>query len=177
MTDETLHNFSLYKISTGEVTSTKTLLNEAEMIETLAAINNPDRAYITGTFTPGEQYVKDGVVHDLPAPPTRWHVWDLASETWQDQRTEDDMIAALEAERAEMQCSPLQGMLVLGEERWLQVEAFLASPETPFAMRTSITSAVVWYRNSQTIDELAWLMGLTPEEVDDLFRLAATISV
>ena len=83
----------------------------------------------------------------------------------------------LASERDAMRCSPLQGKIVLGEARWAQVEAFVADPETPFAMRIAITSAVVWERKSQSMDELAWMMGLTDEEVDDLFRAARDIVV
>lgn len=41
----------------------------------------------------------------------------------------------------------------------------------------AITSATEWRRNSQTVDELGWLLQLTDEDKDRLFRLAATIEV
>nr|WP_309504271.1 hypothetical protein [uncultured Roseovarius sp.] len=88
-----------------------------------------------------------------------------------------DEAAALAAERAGMVCTPLQGKLVLGETAWGQIEDIVADPETPFAMRVAITSAVQWERNSQMIDELAWLMGLSDEQVDDLFRAAMQVAV
>lgn len=83
---------------------------------------------------------------------------------------------AIAEERLTMVCSPLQGSLALGETLWDQVELLLNDPETPFAIRRSITSASVWERNSQSMDELAWLMGLSAEQVDDLFRIAMTIN-
>lgn len=79
--------------------------------------------------------------------------------------------------RASVECTPLQGQLALGETRWLRVEAILADPATPWAMRQTIRTASVWKRNSQDIDALAWMLGLTEGEVDDLFRLAVTITV
>lgn len=81
----------------------------------------------------------------------------------------------LHEERAGMVCSPLQGSLVLGETLWSQVETMLADPQTPFAMRRSINSATVWERLSPMMDEMAYLMNLTPYEVDDLFRAAMLV--
>lgn len=88
-----------------------------------------------------------------------------------------DPVEELAKERAAMSCSPLQGKLALGEETWGLVEAMLADPETPFAMRIAITSAIQWDRTSQMMDELAWIMDLTPEQVDDLFRAAMQIAI
>lgn len=82
---------------------------------------------------------------------------------------------ALAEWRASASCSPLQGQLALGEAQWQRVEAILADPSTPWAMRQAISSAGVWMRKSQHIDTLAWMLGLSEGEVDDLFRLAVTI--
>lgn len=84
---------------------------------------------------------------------------------------------ALAEWRASASCSPLQGKLALGEVQWARVEAVLADPGTLWAMRQAISSATVWMRKSQHIDTLAWTLGLTDSEVDDLFRLAMTIEV
>jgi len=83
----------------------------------------------------------------------------------------------LEQHRATLVCSPLQGKLALGETEWLRVEALLESPETPWAMRQAILSAIEWKRTSQMITELAWVMGYTDEQVDALFEVAMAISV
>jgi hypothetical protein len=74
--------------------------------------------------------------------------------------------------RAEAFCTPLQGQLALGEERWLRVEEILSDPSTPWSMKQTIRGASVWMRNSQDIDTLAWMLGLSAEEVDELFRVA-----
>jgi hypothetical protein len=83
----------------------------------------------------------------------------------------------LEAWRNDTWCSPMQGKLALGENEWAKVEAMVADPDMPFAMRIAITSATRWNRNSQMMDELAWLMNYTPEQVDDLFRAAMNVTV
>lgn len=88
-----------------------------------------------------------------------------------------DPADALAAERAGLVCTPLQGKLALGEAEWTRVETFLASPETPWAMRQAILSASEWSRVSPMIDELSWLMGYDDEQVDSLFRAAAQITV
>ena len=47
---------------------------------------------------PGKHYVRDGIVKPLPAKPSLWMVWNLASETWVDQRSVDEV--RLEQKRA-----------------------------------------------------------------------------
>lgn len=88
-----------------------------------------------------------------------------------------DPAEALAAERAAMQCSPLQGRLALGEAAWSRVEAMLTDPETPWAMRQVISTASVWQRLSPMIDELSWLLGYDDKQVDALFRAAANVEV
>ena len=103
-----------------------------------------------------------------------------ADYDWQDGawvHVPPDPAEALAAERAGMQCSPLQGRLALGEAEWSRVETMLDDPETPWAMRQVIVSASVWHRLSPMIDELAWLMGYDDERVDGLFRAAMQINV
>lgn len=78
--------------------------------------------------------------------------------------------------RAGAHCSPLQGQLALGETHWNTVEAYLSDPTTPWSIRRVINSASVWNRSSENIDTLAWVVGLSETEVDDLFKLAVTIN-
>lgn len=91
--------------------------------------------------------------------------------------TTPDPAKILAAERQTMVCSPLQGQLALGETKWAEVEAVLADPETPWAMRVTIDKATEWKRLSQSIDQLAWLVGLDEFQTDDLFRAAVQIEV
>ena len=83
----------------------------------------------------------------------------------------------LASERAGMVCSPLQGRLALGEETCAVIDALAADPATPWAMKQAINQAADWRRTSQTMDELGYLLGYTPEQMDDLFRLAMVIKV
>ncbi len=85
--------------------------------------------------------------------------------------------ADLTARRAMMVCSPLQGRLTAGPTICAALDATAADPATPWAMREAILNAREWRRSSQTIDEMAWLLGFTPEQMDSLFEAAMTVAV
>ena len=103
------------------------------------------------SFDPAAWRVQDGTL--LPAAP------DLA------------------ARRATMVCSPLQGRLVLGPEICAALDAMVADPATPWAVRETISKASEWHRTSQTIDTLGWAMGFSPEQMDALFEAAVQVRV
>lgn len=86
-------------------------------------------------------------------------------------------VVPIEEQRAGMVCSPLQGRLALGEATCAAIDAMAADPATPWAMRQAILQAGDWRRTSQTMDELGYLLGYTPAQMDDLFRAAMTITV
>lgn len=79
--------------------------------------------------------------------------------------------------RPSMKCSRLQGRIALGETACKFIDAMAEDPVTPWAMREAIRSSVEWQRASPTIDELGWLLGYDPEQMDDLFAVAMQISV
>lgn len=110
---------------------------------------------------------------EVPLKPGAGYEWD--GTAWQE--VAPDPVEALAAERASMRVTPLQGKLALGEARWAKIEALLDDPATPWALRMAITAATEWHRNSRTVDELGWLLQLTDEDKDRLFRVAATIEV
>lgn len=82
---------------------------------------------------------------------------------------------ALAAERATMKCSRAQGKMAIGADVWAQVEAMANDPATPWALKVAIYDTNEWNRSNKNMDALAWAMGLTPEQTDDLFRLAVTL--
>ena len=83
----------------------------------------------------------------------------------------------LATRRAGMVCSRLQGRLTLGPQICAELDALAADEDTPWAMREIIVNAATWQRNSQTIDELAWLLGFKAEQMDQMFETAMQISV
>ena len=87
-----------------------------------------------------------------------------------------EVIAARElaAWRESAEVSPMQGILALGEERWSVVLEYRDST-AGFGEKVVIDSSAVWKRNSQNIAFFAYLLGLTDEQVDDLFRQAMLI--
>lgn len=88
--------------------------------------------------------------------------------------------AAIEAEasatwRETATCTRMQGILALGEARWAQVMAYYDDPATTWGERMVIDSAADWRRNSENIAFFAYLLDLSPTEVDDLFVTAQGI--
>lgn len=84
---------------------------------------------------------------------------------------------ALEYERSQMVVSRLQGRLTLGPEVTAQLDQIAEDPNTPWAMGEAIKNAGLWYRTSESMTELAYLLEYTDEDMDDLFRSAATLMV
>ena len=84
---------------------------------------------------------------------------------------------SLAIDRENWKCSRLQGRLVLGEATCAAIDAIAEDPETPWAMRQTITNAIEWQRTSQAMVELAWVLGFTDEEMDALFQTAMTVEV
>lgn len=55
------------------------------------------------------------------------------------------------------------------------IETYMADPETDPFVKLAWQDAQVFKRNSPTVLSLQPLLGLTDEQLDDLFRFAATI--
>lgn len=79
-------------------------------------------------------------------------------------------------------CSPMQGILALGEARWQVILDYRNAVDangnstTPWAQKVIIDSAQDWRRDSENIAFFQYLLNLTDTEADDLFRLAMKIS-
>ena len=81
----------------------------------------------------------------------------------------------IEEQRADMWCYRAQGKLAIGPEVWARVVAMADEPDTPWGLKVAIFDTYEWRRLDPNMDALIWAMGLTPEEADDLFRLAMTL--
>lgn len=79
--------------------------------------------------------------------------------------------------RETMSCTRLQGRIALGQTVCASLDTMAKDLATPWAMAEAIVNAGIWYRTSPTMDELGWLMGFSPEQMDSLFTVAATINV
>ncbi|MEL5879777.1 hypothetical protein [Cereibacter sphaeroides] len=87
-----------------------------------------------------------------------------------------DIKAQAEARaRGPAEISLLQAMIVIGEEKWGQAMAIAEDVSYPWAMRAAIRGATMLVRDSETMDTLAFLLGLSPEETDRLFIDAAEV--
>ena len=106
------------------------------------------------TWGGGGKVIRDALPGELPEP------------------TPEEILAA---ERAAMICTRAQGKLAIGPEVWAQVVAMADDPETPWGLKVAIYDTYEWRRLDPNMDVLIWAMQLTPEEADDLFRLAMTL--
>ena len=84
-----------------------------------------------------------------------------------------DPAVTLARERAAMACTPMQGILALGEANWGTILAYRDT--APWQEKVIIDSAQTWVRNSQNIAFFQYLLGFTDTQVDDLFRAAMLI--
>jgi len=84
--------------------------------------------------------------------------------------TEAELLAV---ERADMRCSPLQGILTLGETEWGKVLAYRETAS--WAEKVVIDSAQDWQRTSQNIAFFGYLLGYTDAQMDALFIAAAQV--
>lgn len=87
-----------------------------------------------------------------------------------DPPTEAELLAL---ERATMTCTPMQGILTLGEVEWNKVLTYKAT--ATWAEGVIIDSAKDWKRLSQNIAFFQYLLGYTDAQVDNLFRQAALV--
>lgn len=136
---------------------------------------HPDRGYWQTTGAVPDYTLAtypEGTV-EVPLKPSRLHEWN--GTEWVE--VTPDPAEALAAERAGMVCSRLQGRLVLGEATCDALDAMAADPQTPWAMRQTINNAIEWRRTSEAMTELGYLLGFTPEQMDDLFRAAMVVQV
>ena len=134
-------------------------------------INHPKFGWIPYTLDPSDtdQTVDNAAL--LAAMQSNTDVTDYVAPT---PPTEAELLAE---ERAAMKCSRLQGRLVLGEATCDALDTMAVDPETPWAMRQTIQSAIEWKRTSQAMTELGFLLGYTDPQMDDLFRQAMTVDV
>jgi hypothetical protein len=98
--------------------------------------------------------------------------------------TPEESDSALAEERIHMQCTPLQGILELGEENWNKVLDFrdgrgewavgadgVGGPAT-FETTAIINSSNTWKRLSPDMVLLGYLLSFSPEAMDTHFRRA-----
>lgn len=82
---------------------------------------------------------------------------------------------ALAQERKGMSCSPMQGILTIGEEKWGEVLTYRET--ATWAEKVIIDSSTEWQRVSENIEFIGYLIGYSDEQMDDMFRTARHIRV
>ncbi len=86
--------------------------------------------------------------------------------------TEAESLAAL---RPDMVAYRWQLMAVMGADLWGRVQALGADETLPWVARAAIINAQVIPRVSETVDTIAYFLGLTDEDTDKLFAAAAAL--
>ncbi|MGV8987603.1 MAG: hypothetical protein ACOH2H_15130 [Cypionkella sp.] len=132
-----------------------------------------------GTFSDGDRLAECGI----PAPNggklgQRWTgakwVDDPAAEGRALQRL-TIMAEMIASERASMRADRWQLVVALGQDRWATVLAFRDAPESTWAMRQIIDTAVTIPRISETVDLLAYALGMDDAAVDQIFTVAMSL--
>lgn len=84
----------------------------------------------------------------------------------------NDPARVLNHRRTHMVVSRRQARLALGEERSALLDAASDDIALPWPMRDAIKSSHEWHRTAPEVDELAWLLGLSSDDIDQLFTAA-----
>lgn len=96
--------------------------------------------------------------------------WSVTTATPEEQATR------LAAWRANTSCTPLQGKIELNNENLLtQAESAVAAADKNTQLAWA--NAIIWYRTSPMIETLGTQLGLTPTDLDNLFKAAQKITV
>lgn len=90
--------------------------------------------------------------------------------------TPEEQAERLAAWRASASCTPLQGKIELNNENLLtEAEQVVAAADKNTQLAWA--NAIIWLRTSPMIETLGAQLGLTPNDLDNLFRQAQQISV
>ncbi|MGV8987663.1 MAG: hypothetical protein ACOH2H_15435 [Cypionkella sp.] len=85
------------------------------------------------------------------------------------------MAEMIASERASMRADRWQLVVALGQDRWATVLAFRDEPESTWAMRQIIDTAITIPRISETVDLLAYALGMDDAAVDQVFTVAMSL--
>lgn len=89
--------------------------------------------------------------------------------------TEEEILAA---KRALMVVSPLQAKAALLQAGMLDtVEAYVLGQDTDRLVKLAYNNAIEWRRLSPMIEQMGSALGISPEQMDEVFVLAESISV
>lgn len=105
------------------------------------------------------------------------------------QRPEDNMVAASDGTwvypepEIPTSCSPIQGLVALFSLKNITEDDILAqidlitNPVDRYKVKLSYQKATVWERETNPVQAIKTLMGLTDQDLDDIFTYAVTVQV
>lgn len=135
----------------------------AAQFNTFPVVDTPQPTYnpMTQDLNLVNPTLQDGVWHE------QWSVTDVSPEEY---------AVRLAAYRASLSCTPLQGKIELENQGLLDAaEAEVAGADK--ITRLAWNNATIWYRTSPMIETLGAGLGLSPDDLDNLFVQAAKITV
>lgn len=120
----------------------------------------------------------DGGQYTAPWPCRTWHAEEI--QAWLDAGNPiapaPEEPSPLEQWRASTVVSVFQAKAALSQAGYLEdVKAYMADPDTDPITVLAWETATEFRRNSPTVNELAGVLALSDDQVDDLFRFALTI--
>ena len=90
--------------------------------------------------------------------------------------TPEEQAQRLAQYRANLSCTPMQGKIELNNQGLLdEAEAAVAASDRN--TQIAWANATIWYRTSPLIEALAVPLGLSPDDLDNLFEAAKQITV
>jgi hypothetical protein len=76
--------------------------------------------------------------------------------------------------RAAMDCTPMQGILTIGETKWREVLQYRDTAS--WEEKVIIDSAQTWQRNSENIQFIGFLIDFDDDDMDAMFTAAVSVS-
>lgn len=98
-------------------------------------------------------------------------------------RIADEQEVVIQAPLASVVCSPAQGLVALFAVKQIteaEVNAAIAGITDPvlrYTTQIAFARATEWRRDSAAMQQLAALLALTEQDLDDLFAFAATVQL
>jgi len=81
----------------------------------------------------------------------------------------------IDEDRQGMTCTRLQARLALGEAVCAVLDAMADDQETPWVLQQTLKFAQTWQRTHPDIEAIGTALGYSPDQMDDLFRVAAKL--
>lgn len=177
--------YTIYREDNGEITHTLDL----DDYDTLLANIDEGFDFIPGRYLSDEFYIENDVAVQMPPRPGDWAVFDYNAKVWLDPRTDSERTNELNQIRANTRLDKSDLLIrlalagILSEEEAdeaaggvipASMQPMLAQlpPEAQMVARIKWKSDTVISRTHPVIVSAAYAMGITDEQLDEIFDVA-----